>query len=153
MNQLSTIDALLVTAARAETEATGPVQIVFDPVSGVPTDASIDWLKDAMDDEYGWHVSDFRRLGEAPTVSSDRPMFCDLAVRASEGHVAFGSPGETDALVSYNDLTAVQRDVLRSVLEDADERTKRGEGWDNRFLVSFVNDVCGLHLTPITMTP
>jgi hypothetical protein len=80
-------------------------------------------------------------------------MFCDLAVRASEGHVAFGSLGETDALVSYNDLTTAQRTVLRSVLADADERTKHGEGSDNSFLVSFVNEVCDLHLTPTTMTP
>lgn len=153
MDQVPTIETLLAMTERAEREATGPVQIVFDPATGVPVDAFIDWSKDTFDDEISWHVSDVRPLSQAPTVSSDRTMFCGLAVRASEGHVAFGSPGETDALVTYNDLSTMKHVQLRSILDDADMRTKRGSGWDNSVLVSFVNEVCGLHLTPITMTP
>jgi Family of unknown function (DUF6174) len=153
MDQVPTIEALLEMAVRAETEATGSMEIVFSPETGAPTDALIDWSTNTFDDEITWHVADVRRLSDAPTVSSDRTVFCDLAVRASEGSVPFGSPGETDALVTYNDLPTLKRVQLRSILDDADMQTKRGNGWDNSLLVGFVNEVCGLHLTPVTMTP
>jgi hypothetical protein len=153
MDQVPTIEGLLEMAVRAETEATGSMEIVFSPETGVPTDALIDWSTNTIDDEITWHVSDVRPFSEAPTVSSDRTMFCDLAVRATEGRAEFGSPGDTDALVTYNDLSTMRRVQLRSILDDAEIRTKGGNGWDNSLLVSFVNEVCGLHLTPVTMTP
>jgi Family of unknown function (DUF6174) len=59
LDALPTIDKLLSDAARAEREATGKVQVTYDPDTGVPIDASIDWDKNTLDDELGWTVSDF----------------------------------------------------------------------------------------------
>jgi Family of unknown function (DUF6174) len=153
LDQVPTIDDLLTTAVRAETEATGPVKLVFDPVTGVPNQAFIDWMKDVNDEEGSWKVSDFRRFDETPTVVSDRSMFCDLAMRATKGSVAFDRPGEADALIAYEGLTEVQRNVLSSALAAAAARVKAGNGWDNSSLVGLVNEVCGVQMTPVTMTP
>jgi hypothetical protein len=56
---LPTVDSLLEEAARADREATGPVEITYDETTGVPMRASIDWLEKAIDDEVGWTVTDF----------------------------------------------------------------------------------------------
>ena len=55
---LPTIDELLSDSARAEREATGKVEITYDPETGVPIHAFIDWIKNAIDDEFGWTVRD-----------------------------------------------------------------------------------------------
>jgi hypothetical protein len=57
-SNLPTIDTLLATAADARTKATGAVTVTYDPSTGAPLDASIDWLKNAVDDEQGWAVRD-----------------------------------------------------------------------------------------------
>jgi hypothetical protein len=43
------------------------VEFQLDPATGVPTYAYIDWVKDGIDDEGGWKVSDFRQTGKTPT--------------------------------------------------------------------------------------
>jgi Family of unknown function (DUF6174) len=58
LDRLPTVDSLLKEAARAEHEATGKVTISYDSSTGAPRAASIDWLKDAVDDETGWTVRD-----------------------------------------------------------------------------------------------
>jgi hypothetical protein len=58
LSTLPTIDSLLATAADAGRKATGAVTITYDPTTGAPLNASIDWLKEAVDDEQGWAVSD-----------------------------------------------------------------------------------------------
>ena len=58
LDALPTIDKLLSDSARAEREATGKVEITYDPETGVPIKASIDWIKNAIDDEAGWIVRD-----------------------------------------------------------------------------------------------
>ena len=50
--------------ARAKQEATGLVAATLDPATGVPTKVSIDWVKNAMDDEYAWTVTNFHSLPE-----------------------------------------------------------------------------------------
>jgi Family of unknown function (DUF6174) len=62
LDELPTIDALLAEAAKAEREATGRVEIVYDPTTGVPTRAFIDWIEQAIDDESGWAITDYTVL-------------------------------------------------------------------------------------------
>ena len=33
--------------------------MTYDPDTGIPIDASIDWLQNAVDDEVGWTVRNF----------------------------------------------------------------------------------------------
>jgi hypothetical protein len=56
---LPTVDSLLREAARAEREATGARGIIYDPETGVPTFAHIDFDKNAIDDEIDWTITDF----------------------------------------------------------------------------------------------
>jgi hypothetical protein len=62
LDQLPTIDSLLAEAARAEREATGRVEITYDPTTGAPTKAFVDWIKEAIDDEMVWAISDYTVL-------------------------------------------------------------------------------------------
>jgi len=62
-----TIDELIATAAKAEHEATGLVSITYDPATGIPVDASIDWVKETIDDELTWRITGFEVLPVAPT--------------------------------------------------------------------------------------
>jgi Family of unknown function (DUF6174) len=62
LDDLPTIDSLLAEAARAEREATGRVEISYDVTTGAPTRASIDWIKEGIDDELGWVISDYAVL-------------------------------------------------------------------------------------------
>jgi Family of unknown function (DUF6174) len=62
LDELPTIDSLLAEAARAEREATGRVEISYDATTGAPTRASIDWIKEAIDDESGWVIADYAVL-------------------------------------------------------------------------------------------
>jgi uncharacterized protein YceK len=56
---LPTVDSLLREAARAEREATGARGVIYDPVTGVPMFARIDFDKNAIDDEIDWTITDF----------------------------------------------------------------------------------------------
>jgi hypothetical protein len=78
-----------------------------------------------------------RPLSEAPTVSSDRTMFCNLAVRAFEGSVAFGSPGDTEVLVTYNDLSTMKRVQLRSILNDCRHANEERQWLGQQFAGEF----------------
>lgn len=56
-----TIDELLADVKRAEKEATGEVKVDYD-ANGVPIEASIDWIKNAIDDEMTWRIERFKIL-------------------------------------------------------------------------------------------
>ena len=56
-----TIDKLLADVKRAEKEATGEVKVDYDK-NGVPIEASIDWIKNAIDDEMTWRIENFKIL-------------------------------------------------------------------------------------------
>jgi Family of unknown function (DUF6174) len=62
LDELPTIDSLLAEAARAEREATGRVEISYDAATGAPTRAFVDWIKEAIDDETVWAITDFSVL-------------------------------------------------------------------------------------------
>ncbi len=57
--ELPTIDEILDEAVRAETTPGPTVEARYDPRTGVPRSVSIDWIKNAVDDEIAWGVSDF----------------------------------------------------------------------------------------------
>jgi hypothetical protein len=57
MSDVPTIDSLLARVDEAHNKATGDVKITYDP-----TNASIDWMKLAIDDEMSWTVADFTVL-------------------------------------------------------------------------------------------
>lgn len=56
-----TIEKLLADIARAEKEATGEVKVDYDK-NGVPIEARIDWIKNAIDDEMTWRIENFKVL-------------------------------------------------------------------------------------------
>ena len=56
-----TIDKLLADVKRAEKEATGEVKVDYDK-NGVPIEASIDWIKNAIDDEMSWRIENLTIL-------------------------------------------------------------------------------------------
>jgi hypothetical protein len=70
LDTVPTIDALIADAARAEKQATGDFAITYDPTTGIPVSATIDWLKDAFDDEMAWHVNDFEDLDHPSTTTT-----------------------------------------------------------------------------------
>ncbi len=53
------IDELLADAARAESGQAGSIEATYDPETGVPTDVSIDWVINAVDDEIAWQITNF----------------------------------------------------------------------------------------------
>lgn len=56
-----TIEKLLADIARAEQEATGEVNVDYD-ANGVPVEARIDWIKNAIDDETVWRIENYQDL-------------------------------------------------------------------------------------------
>lgn len=52
--ELKTIDQLFDLLERASTTATGTWSATFDPARGYPTSISVDWIKQAVDDEEGY---------------------------------------------------------------------------------------------------
>jgi hypothetical protein len=54
------IEGLFDEIARATEVATGPVQVTYDPATGAPTEALIDWILDAIDDEAGWVITNIQ---------------------------------------------------------------------------------------------
>jgi len=59
---IPTVDDVIAKAAEAEEVATGRVAITYDPSTGIPTSATIDWMRTAFDEETGWSVSDVEIL-------------------------------------------------------------------------------------------
>jgi uncharacterized protein DUF6174 len=59
--QVDTIDKLFATLAKAEAEA-DDVQVTYDPTYGFPTTIAIDNIKDAIDDEISYEVTNFEAL-------------------------------------------------------------------------------------------
>jgi Family of unknown function (DUF6174) len=58
-----TIDELLADLERAQTSPDrGEITATYDPRTGVPTETSIDWIKNAADDEMSWTITNFTAL-------------------------------------------------------------------------------------------
>lgn len=53
------IAELLADAARAESGEAGAIEATYDATTGVPTQVSIDWITNAVDDEIAWEITDF----------------------------------------------------------------------------------------------
>jgi len=56
--QAMTLEELDALVDRARREA-DDVDVTYDPTYGFPTDVYIDWIKDAVDDEIGYTVTDY----------------------------------------------------------------------------------------------
>lgn len=91
----------------------------------------------------------------SPTTTSPQAhaQFCELAARAAEGNIDLTDPALRATLAEFPGLTDGQRSRLVVALEDATIEVSSGSGWSNHLLVAIVNEVCGLSLTPVTMTP
>lgn len=79
--------------------------------------------------------------------------FCDLAVRATEGSVSMDIAAEDNELVRFPGLSDRHRTMVRRVVADAAHQFRFGSSFDTTTLVEAVNEICGLSLTPVTMTP
>jgi hypothetical protein len=95
-------------------------------------------------------VSSSSLMGPAEGVPAG---FCNLAVRASGGSVTMDVDVDTNELVVFDGLSEHHRAMIRSAVADAAYQVRSGGGWDTTTFVETVNAMCGLHLTPITMTP
>jgi len=100
-------------------------------------------------------------VGEATTTTSHTSTtltlasaeYCALAVQAVEGHFDFTDPERVKELIEDPELTARQAELMRAGAADAVNEVADGNGWSNDELVSAVNEVCGLTLTPATLIP
>ena len=100
-------------------------------------------------------------VGEATTTTSQTSTtftiasaeYCALAVQAVEGHFDFTDPERVKELTEDPELTARQAELMRAGAADAVNEVADGNGWSNDELVSAVNEVCGLTLTPATLIP
>jgi hypothetical protein len=79
--------------------------------------------------------------------------FCDLAVRATQGSVSMDVDVENNELVRYPGLSDRRLSMVRDVVVGAIPQVRSGVGFDTTRLVGVVNSICGLSLTPVTMTP
>ncbi len=77
--------------------------------------------------------------------------FCDLATQATKGEMALRDPVQTAQLTEARGLTESERSRMRSAIDDAAAQLATGAGYSNDLLVSAVNEICGLKLTPVTM--
>ena len=86
-------------------------------------------------------------------VEAVPPGFCDLAVRASGGSVPMDVDVDANELVVFAGLSDRYRAMIRAAVTDSARQVRTGGGWDTTTFVDAVNVICGLHLTPVTMTP
>jgi hypothetical protein len=92
----------------------------------------------------------------APTVTTEpapSPEYCALAEEAVEGNFDFTDPEEVKRLTQRPELTTRQRALIAVGAADAVREVSLGSGWSNDELVNAVNEVCGLDLAPLTLTP
>ena len=78
------------------------------------------------------------------------PTFCALAEAAADGRIAFSDPAQTGVLLGNPSLSDWDRKRLAATLDDAATQVASGV-WENAQLVDLVNELCGTHLTPVTM--
>jgi hypothetical protein len=60
---------------------------------------------------------------------------------------------DANELVVFAGLSDRYRAMIRAAVTDAARQVRTGGGWDTTTFVDAVNVICGLHLTPVTMTP
>lgn len=83
-----------------------------------------------------------------PIASS---AFCSLASDAVRGQFDFTNESSVLELSNDPSLTEHQRVLMMGATSDAVRQIKAGAGYSNDLLVIAVNQICGLHLTPVTM--
>lgn len=92
----------------------------------------------------------------APTATSaaggqaSLENFCELAVRATNGGLDFTNPDEVRQLTEHPALSVTARQMVKAATNDADRQLDAGD-YSNEQLVSIVNVLCDLDLTPVTM--
>ncbi len=86
----------------------------------------------------------------APLASDE---FCSAATNAANGSFNFLDEARVAALTQDPSLTDRQRRLVTTAVADAVQQISVGGSYANDLLVSAVNEVCGLHLTPVTMEP
>ncbi len=77
--------------------------------------------------------------------------FCSLALKAVGGEFDFTSEASVRELTEDPSLTEHQTLRVVAAIADAVAQLKSGGGYSNDLLVSAINDICGLSLTPMTM--
>jgi hypothetical protein len=88
--------AELLAILRAGDEEPGPIELVFDPDLGFPTEVDVDPIRDAIDDEFGFSIVDFvPGEGEAPEALD--PAHQSTTVTVEE--IEFDVPDSLDGLV------------------------------------------------------
>lgn len=78
--------------------------------------------------------------------------FCGLAVRATNGELDFTNPDEVRQLTEHAALGVTGRQMVKAATNDAERQLANGD-YSNEQLVSTVNALCDLDLTPVTMQP
>jgi hypothetical protein len=85
----------------------------------------------------------------APLASAG---FCSLATDAANGTFDFTNEASVRALTEDPSLTDRQRQLLTAAVADAVRQITSGSSYANDMLVAAVNEICGVKLTPVTMT-
>ena|SRR5689334_11725325 len=72
---VKTVDGVFDEVRRAIEQPAGSLNVTYDPVLGYPTEAAIDWITNAIDDEVTWTVSDVGPVfSTADATGSLRPL-------------------------------------------------------------------------------
>ena len=99
----------------------------------------------------GYDTPEFRDPTKDCTPPPEVGDFCTLLTDATNGHVDLTDPDTIAAIVDHDGLSDTQRAALAAAVDDAVAQIALGNGWSNDALVTATNDICDLHLTPVTM--
>jgi len=79
--------------------------------------------------------------------------FCQLGRDAARWYIDFDDEQAVAALVDHPGLDDADRPAVREAVDDARAQIAAGSGWSNDRMTAAINDICDLHLTPVTMVP
>jgi hypothetical protein len=79
--------------------------------------------------------------------------FCQLGRDAVRWYIDFDDEQAVAALVDHPGLDDDDRPAVRDAVDDARAQIAGGNGWSNDRMTAVINDICDLHLTPVTMVP
>lgn len=99
----------------------------------------------------GYDTPEFRDPARDCTPLPAAGDFCTLLTDATNGHVDLADPDTVAAIVDHDGLSDTQRAALAAAVDDAVAQIALANGWSNDALVTATNDICDLHLTPVTM--
>jgi len=88
-----------------------------------------------------------------PTVYPVSSDFCQSLADASDGRADLTDPAVRARAYRRRRAHRAATSRLVSAFDDATVEVAADDGWSNHRLVAIANDVCGLDLTPVTMTP